>query len=128
MSMSAAADASAANENARKAKEAAESMVDSQARFIIVPVAKFENIPGEGFFSSSKDKLVGELRRIAIKNTDIASIQEVEDDFGNKYAKLILEDRGELYDENEDEYFSELSLNLSLADATAIVNGQAKLT
>lgn len=124
-----AADASAARAEARRAKDAAESVVDGQARFIVVPLAKLEVVEPGGFFSSGKYKLNGELCRLSIKHTDVANIVETTDSFGNKFAKLILEERaGEIYVEANDEYYTELKLNLSLADATALVNGEAKLT
>jgi len=114
--------AEAANE-ARKAKNAAESVVDAQAKFIIIPEASFETVKTDGFFTPNKSKLKGEYKRMSIKNTDVASIREDEDDFGNKYAVLVMESR--YFDENDND--SEINTNLSLRDATAIVNLEAKL-
>jgi hypothetical protein len=125
VSLHAAAEASEAASEARKARDAAESVVDAQAKFIEIPVAKFEEIEVPGWFTSNKYKLIGEKKRMSIKNTDVSKVKESVDDFGNKYATLVMEER---YHSDEDETYEEtIDLNLSLRDATAIVNLEAKL-
>lgn len=125
MSIQAAESSEHAANEARKAKDAAESRIDAQAKFVVVPVAKFETI-SNGWFSS-KTKFIGEGKRMSIKNTDVARIEERVDDFGNKFATLILEERG--YTEDDDgDTLTRLNLSLALEDATALINGHAKLS
>lgn len=128
MAASAASNAAAANRKAEEARDAAESVVDGQARFIVLPIAKFEKIPGQGFFSLPKEKFVGEQGRMTIKNTDIARITEEKDDFGNTYAVIVLERRGYIQDEDGTlGTLDRLPLSLSLQDATDLVNGLVKV-
>lgn len=113
-SMQANINSSAARKEARRARQAAESIVDGQAIFLLVPVAKFERESVPGLFFK-RNKLVGTLKKLSIKNTDVSQIEEHTDHFGNVYSLLLMEDR---YDGD-----SEILVNLTLEALTSLING-----
>jgi hypothetical protein len=125
--INASSQASAAASAARAARSAAEENLETKARFVILPVASFEQVyTGErflGIFAVSKIKLTGIGKTISIKVTDIANLGTENDDYGATYVVAKLEGRSEVEDDDNC-YAEELFIPMSLADVTAILNGE----
>lgn len=125
--VNASSQASAAASAARAARNAAEESLETRARFVVLPIAKFDNIETGrrflGLFSITKEKLVGVDRVISIKTTDVANLTTKNDDYGNQFVVVNLEGRSEVEDKDGD-HTETLYVPMSLNDVTAILNGQ----
>lgn len=93
MSMMAQAAADAARKAAREAMNAAEEALESSSVFVPLFDLKFDSIKQPGFLAGSKDQITKDGKWYAVKSSDISNLQGGEDDFGNKFTYVCLEDR-----------------------------------
>lgn len=103
----AASDAATAAKEAKKARQLSEERIESMAqnKFVILELYKLDvEVESTGFFSSKKTRTLGSTSKTSLKRTDISHVTEYEDSHGSKAAKVYLEERCNLWDDEYNPY------------------------
>lgn len=126
MAMNASMEASRAANAATAAQAAAEERLEGTARFVSLPVAKFEyrKIGSYffGLFDKTEEHMLGTDYVVGLKSTDVASLQSMTDARGKNYTRVLLEERANVEDQDENE-FKAIPVPLPMDQVIAILNG-----